>query len=424
MSEKRSVLRERTVQRINALTRKELLEGFAISRVADLTGLDTIGLPVYSCSRILSSTIAIHSGKGLTPEASRAGAILEAIECEVAEHPKGPYRLAASSQLPEEDHLPIEDCFPIRSSILNEFTQLSWEEVTNIQNGAVTLVPSDLLWLINRLKHQPLMHVQMGSNGLASGGSTEDAILSGLYEIIERDAWTINQFILDNWGIFPRRTPLDELPERLAQVVEKITAAKVKLHLFDISNDYQIPVYGALLLDHSANVAGNFAGYGCHLNAEIAAIRAVTEAAQGRASYISGARDDLFRRQFLIMKRLDQVKLDKMFLELEPDTPVTDYRTMSFPDVRTELRYLLRLIKTRGISQVFVKDMGTYLDGSVHVVRVFSPQCEPFKFDHWTPSLRCLSYAQRRVEALAAKVNEGDEWKNDRIGGTETDLNA
>jgi ribosomal protein S12 methylthiotransferase accessory factor YcaO len=124
------------------------------------------------------------------------------------------------------------------------------------------------------------------------------------------------------------------------------------------------------------------------------------------------------------MKRLDQVKLDKMFLELEPDTPVTDYRTMSFPDVRTELRYLLRLIKTRGISQVFVKDMGTYLDGSVHVVRVFSPQCEPFKFDHWTPSLRCLSYAQRRVEALAAKVNEGDEWKNDRIGGTETDLNA
>jgi len=287
------------------------------------------------------------------------------------------------------------------------------------------LVPSDLLWLVNRLKHQPLMHVQMGSNGLASGGSMEDAILSGLYEVIERDAWTINQFLLDNWGIFPKRTPLDNLPERLGQAIGKIERAKIKLHLFDISNDYQVPVYCAMLLDHSVAQAGNFAGYGCHLNAEIAAIRAVTEAVQGRASYISGARDDLFRRQFLIMKRLDQIKLDKMFLELEQGSSINEYRVLHFDDVKTELRHLLRLIKTRGISQVFVKDMGSYLDGAVHVVRVFSPQCEPFKFDHWSPSLRCLSYVGRKIESLTEQAAEGEEWKDShRFSGTETDLNA
>ena len=87
--------------------------------------------------------------------------------------------------------------------------------------------------------------------------------------------------------------------------------------------------------------------------------------------------------------------------------------------MQTELRYLLKLVKSRGINEVFVKDMGNVLDGAVHVVRVISPQCEPFKFDHWTPTMRCLSYAQRYMEKLALEtappvapqLEEGEEWK-------------
>ena len=47
-----------------------------------------------------------------------------------------------------------------------------------------------------------------------------------------------------------------------------------------------------------------------------------------------------------------------------------------------------------------------------------SPQCEPFRFDHWSPGLRCLSYAQRRIdEMIEAKQKDNDEeaeaWKNE-----------
>jgi len=410
---KRSALREQTAQAINSLSRKQLLEDFAISRVADLTGLDTIGLPVYSCCRVLSETIAIHAGKGLTPEASRAGAILEAIEFEVAEHPSGPYRIAAAHQIPEEDRLPLEDCFPIRSSVVNDFTPMAWEEVTNIQNGSTRLIPSDLIWMVGRIKNQPLMHLQMGSNGLASGGSTEDAILSGLYEILERDAWTLYQFLMDNCGLLPVRVPLVHLTPRLETMVRQIEAAKVKLHLFDITtSDYKVPVFSAILVDRTGDCAGTFGGYGSHLNAEIAAVRAITEAAQGRCCYISGARDDLFRRQFLLMKRMDQAKLDEMFSDLPAGAPISEYRSINFQDVKTELRHLLRLIKGHGVSEVFVKDMGTHVNGAVSVVRVFSPMCEPFRFDHWTPGLRCISYAQRHLEAMAEQAKEGEGWKS------------
>jgi ribosomal protein S12 methylthiotransferase accessory factor len=403
MSMTRKELREATAQAVNALSRKELLENFGVSRVADLTNLDTIGLPTHTCVRALSETISIHSGKGLEPAYSRCGAIMEAIEFHAGEHPTGPFRVARSIELPEEEHLPLEDCFPTRSGIVNELTPIAWEEAVNIQNGAPKLVPSDLLWLTNRIKDQPLIYFQMGSNGVASGGSVEDAILSGLYEIIERDAWTLNQFLLDS-GMLLTRTPLISMPDRIETCVRKIEAADSRVHLFDISDDYRVPVFGALLLDLSGNAFGTFGGYGCHLNAEIAALRAITEAAQARCCYISGARDDLFRRQFLVMKRMDQAKLHELFTnELPVGAPLSDYRSVSFPDVRTELRYLLRLVKQFGISEVFVKQMGSYVNDKVHVVRVMSPQCEGFHFDHWSPGLRCRSYAERKLKELAEK---------------------
>jgi ribosomal protein S12 methylthiotransferase accessory factor len=408
MSNTRKELRETTAKVVNGLSRAELLENFGISRVADLTGLDAIGLPVHTCVRALSESVSIHSGKGLEPSYSRCGAIMEAIEFHASEHPTGHFIVAPSISVPEEDHLPLEDCFPTRSSVVNELTPIAWEEATNVQNGAIKLVPSDLLWLVTRIKDQVLMHVQMGSNGVASGGSVEDAILAGLYEIIERDAWTLNQFMLDS-GMILTPCPLINLSDRIENCLRRIEEANLRLHLFDISTDYNVPVFMAMILDLSGRSAGTFSGYGCHVNAEIAAIRAITEAVQGRACYISGARDDMFRRQFLIMKHMDQAKLHEMFSELPVGLPLSDYRTLSFPDVRSELRYLLKLIKQFGISEVFVKEMGSYVNGAVHVVRVFSPQCEPFRFDSWTPGLRCLSYARRKIERM---TKQEEAWKD------------
>jgi YcaO-like protein with predicted kinase domain len=415
----RTELRLKTAESVNALSRKELLEQFGISRVSELTGLDNAGLPVYTCVRALSGTVSIHSGKGLTRAFSRCGAIMEAIEFEVGEHPVGDWTLARAIDLKPESFLPLDECFPTRSSILNNLTPIAWEEVTNIQDGQKKMIPSDLVWLVTRMPLQPLMYVQMGSNGMASGGSLEDAILSGLYEVLERDAWTLNQFLLDS-GMLLNRTPLVALSDKIGSFIRQIESADLKLHLFDITNDYQIPTFSAILLDLSGQCAGTFGGYGTHLNAEVAATRAITEAAQARCCYISGARDDLFRRQFLLMKRMDQHKLHEMFMELPAAHPISEYRVLDFPDVRSELRYLLRLIRQFGVSDVYVKEMGSYLGGKVHVVRVVSPQCEGFRFDHWTPGLRCITYARRKFDELvrqspppeaAPMEEEGESWK-------------
>ncbi len=53
-----------------------------ITRVADITNLDRIGIPVFSCIRPTaeSGAITVYNGKGATVEESRISAIMEGIE--------------------------------------------------------------------------------------------------------------------------------------------------------------------------------------------------------------------------------------------------------------------------------------------------------------------------------------------------------
>src|SRR5688500_3384005 len=51
-----------------------------VTRVADITRLDTIGIPTYQAIRPTSRTLAVSQGKGVVPELAKLSAMMEAIE--------------------------------------------------------------------------------------------------------------------------------------------------------------------------------------------------------------------------------------------------------------------------------------------------------------------------------------------------------
>lgn len=64
---------------------KPLLRGFGITRVANVTGLDVVGVPVWCAIRPLSRSLTVSQGKGITHELAAISAAMESIELYHAE---------------------------------------------------------------------------------------------------------------------------------------------------------------------------------------------------------------------------------------------------------------------------------------------------------------------------------------------------
>lgn len=64
---------------------RDHLPAIGVTRVADVTGLDRLGLHVYLAVQPLSRSLSIAQGKGTDPVAARVSAVMEAAETWSAE---------------------------------------------------------------------------------------------------------------------------------------------------------------------------------------------------------------------------------------------------------------------------------------------------------------------------------------------------
>ena len=65
---------------------RPMLPQFGITRLANVTGLDRIGIPVWMCIRPNGRSLSVSQGKGVTAELAQASAVMESIELYHAEH--------------------------------------------------------------------------------------------------------------------------------------------------------------------------------------------------------------------------------------------------------------------------------------------------------------------------------------------------
>lgn len=290
----------------------QLRERFGISRIADITGLDTLGIPVFSAVRPGSKMqFTVHSGKGLTPGAALASALMEAIEVATAETvtDRLPVRMAAAREFDGENvryvH-PMEVFFALPGDAGMDDLVLRWVEGYDIAEDTPVWVPADFVHLGET--DSPLPGRLRDTNGLASGNTLEEAVYHGLAEVVERDACLLHYFLTADLGLgprsgwqVPRRIALATLPSAGRELSERIVAAGLRLHLLDMTVDLRVPVIRALIEESSwprARTHANdgriwFCGAGAAPSAEVAMLRAITEAAQSRAVNIQGTREDL-----------------------------------------------------------------------------------------------------------------------------------
>src|SRR3954463_14012388 len=72
-----------------------LLPEMGITRIANVTGLDRIGIPVVMVCRPNARTLSVSQGKGLTLAAAKVSGVMESIELHHSEYIQNPLELGA-----------------------------------------------------------------------------------------------------------------------------------------------------------------------------------------------------------------------------------------------------------------------------------------------------------------------------------------
>lgn len=363
-----------------------LFERYGITRVADITGLDRIGVPVTTVTRPNSPTISINSGKGLTLKDAVISGVMEALEIAIAEEHNGNPISASWDEIEASAFsvIPSHQIQRTKDSFFSRHLPFSWEKMIDALSKEEVYVPSVQVGMKIYSGYGHLLPFQVGSNGLASGGCLHDATLSAIYEVIERDAWSISHLKMRVGKEVPKIRLETIQSEVVKELIERINAQGIGVHLFQCTVSAS-NVFGAYIVDSD----GVFLGFGCNLSPEIAAIRALTEACQGRLCYIAGARDDLFRRNFEVLKK--QINAHKILSsqketldfppEPEPVHPIEELGIVIDQVGSTGNRILAKRLTPEGVG--------------IEVVRVMIPGYEGHNFENYAPGYRALHHISK-----------------------------
>jgi YcaO-like protein with predicted kinase domain len=373
---RRLVQPEETLSRI-----MRLFPIFGITRLANVTGLDTIGIPVVMACRPNSRNLSVSQGKGLTLAAAKVSAAMEAIEGWHAERPLLPLLHGSFEDLRYARRLVDPDILPtFIDSPFNQHLPIFWAEGTNLADSASIWVPYEMVHT-NYVLPLPNGHgcFQASSNGLSSGNSWIEAVIHGLCEVIERDALTLwNQ--RDERFQDESRLDLETISDPSCRsLLERFARSGVAVGVWDLTSDVGVPVFLARIIQADAGVGAVIrpaVGCGAHLVPDIALSRALTEAAQSRLTFIAGARDDLFRddyRRFLAEDA--QRRWATRILYGPPARPFSAFDDWSAETLRDDLAELRRRLARVGLHDIIVFNL-TRPEIGIPVVRVIVPGLE------------------------------------------------
>lgn len=364
-----------------------------LTRVADVTGLDYVGLPVFMAVRPGSRNFVIHNGKGATADAAEASAVMEAVELWSAENapPQQPVR-RAPRVLPEQF---VSDRRAIGPT-------LAWMGGVDLLTQQQVQIPEALALADFRLPApRGRRGLRVSTNAVAAGNTREEALLHALCEAIERDAFSL-------WRQSPAsvrsRTRIDLATVDdpvVRHMLDLLRRARIAVAAWEVTSDISVPAYHCVIDDRDgrAPFLGLCMGAGCHPSAAVALSRAVAEAVQSRSALIVGTRDDLTQANYAGIGH-DSNLASLMF------APRGDVKGRRFEDhlsfdtdsIAEDLRLTLARVRAAGIARVAAIDL-THPAIGIPVWRVLTAELEGM---HHKPGYRPGPRAQRQYARYKA----------------------
>jgi YcaO-like protein with predicted kinase domain len=349
-----------------------------ITRLGNVTGLDRVGIPVAIAVRPNARSFAVSQGKGLDLLQALASAAMEAVELFHGESIAG-IKMASLDELSAEACVITPRSLAASRDSFPKELKIAWSKGYDLVQREACWVPWEIVHTDYTL---PSSHTgglfPSGTDGLASGNHLLEAISAGICELIERDAVALwhARSIHKRAACSLNVSSVDDRDCR--ELLARYERAHVTPRLWDVTSDIGV---GAFVCDLPAEAdhpfgLRRFRGAGCHPNRAIALVRALTEAAQIRLTYINGIRDDLPSSDY---QESPQQKMGAALLDAVSSSAVprsfADVPTFDENDLALDLRWELERLRSIGVERVVAVDL-TRPDIGIPVVRMVIPDLE------------------------------------------------
>jgi ribosomal protein S12 methylthiotransferase accessory factor len=353
------------------------LAEMGITRLANVTGLDTIGIPVVMACRPNSRSLAVAQGKGLDLDAAKASAVMESIESYHAERITLPLKFASYREF-RAGHpvVDVERFARAPGSHFHPDLPILWIEGDD-------WLRHDKVWLPYQLVHTAycsshafdLTSFVASSNGLASGNHLLEAVSHGICEVVERDSHA-------HWSELAeqeqegRRIQLDTVDHPdCRELLRRFDCAGVAVAVWDITSKVGLAAFHCAIAERSVDPLRRLyatAGAGCHPVRHIALLRALTEAAQSRLTMISGARDDMPRHDYIRYRDPGILLHHRARTSIPGSHRFFDVPSFEANSFEEDVNWELECIQKAGCDRVIVLDL-TRPEFRLPVVRVVIP---------------------------------------------------
>jgi ribosomal protein S12 methylthiotransferase accessory factor len=380
---------------------------------------------------------ATCGGAGLSPEEGQASALGELIESYCGSFvPPGATRFGSFTEL-SAGHDPVE---PERFALFSDRqyrergfpfapftrdTRVAWVEGYSLVRRRPVLVPASRVYMPYTPRPGERGIGPMTSTGTATGDSLARATLGALYEVVERDAFTISWLAqTPARAIDVRGSRPDEPLKRLFE--ERFETPGLRYRVLDVTSDLGVTtVYVVLTQDRAPSPPLHAVGAAARLDGRRAVQKALVEAVQG-VPYIAHLVDKEpgWRPAPDFSNVVDfthNARLYTVAPELAPkllgiDDRITDtVRLDALPrwdddrGARAEIEEVTARLAARGYEAVVV-DLTTPDVASLglHVVRVVAPELATLHGSHRLPFLGCTRLFDVPVR-LGHRAVPGDE---------------
>jgi bacteriocin biosynthesis cyclodehydratase domain-containing protein len=247
------------------------------------------------------------SGKGRTDAQAKTGALCEALERysgvyqgdephvsasfqelgEAAIHPNRCMLFSETQYREREKWLSRGSRFQVVPLPFDETALIDWSPVHSFSEKRTKYLPTSYLYY-GYPHREDQFYCWADSNGNAAGTTIEDACLQAFYEIVERDGvciWWYNQVPRPEVDLESFHDPY------VTELREFYAAMGREFWILDVSTDVGIPVFVAVNRRTNGPTEDIILGFGAHMNARVAATRALTEMNQFMPSVLNVAPD-------------------------------------------------------------------------------------------------------------------------------------